>query len=108
VRSAFASGEISYSKVRAITRIATPKTETQLVEWARLATASQLELIVRSHRRVEANEGPTALAKHRRPYVHTYTDDDGMVVIQARLSPEDGAVVLGAMTTGRRSLSRCT
>jgi hypothetical protein len=42
VRGAFAAGEISYSKARAITRIATPKTERQLVEWARLATASQL------------------------------------------------------------------
>jgi hypothetical protein len=96
VRCAFASGEISYSKARAITRVDTPRIEKMLIDLARWATASQLELIVRSYRRVDAEEGKTALANYRRRYVRTYTDDDGMVVIQARLSPEDGAVVLSA------------
>ena len=104
VRGAFAAGEISYSKARAITRIATPKTERQLVEWARLATASQLELIVRSYRRVEANEGKRALARHGGRYVRTYTDDEGMIVIQARFSPEDGAVVLAAIEAARDAI----
>ena len=103
VRSAFASGEISYSKVRAITRIATPENEAQLVEWAGLATASQLELIVRCHRRASACEGLEALDKHHARYLRTCTDCDGMVVIQARLSPEDGAVVLGAIEAAREA-----
>src|SRR2546421_7811509 len=42
VRAAFATGELSYSKVRAIVRIATRETEATLVEWARHATATQL------------------------------------------------------------------
>jgi hypothetical protein len=104
VRCAFASGEISYSKARAITRVATPRIEKMLVDLARCATASQLELIVRSYRRVDAEEGKTALANYRRRYVRSYTDDDGMVVIQARLSPEDGAVVLGAIEAAREAL----
>ena len=104
VRRAFASGEISYSKARAITRVATPRIEEMLVDLARWATASQLELIVRSYRRVDEEEGKTALTNHRRRYLRTYTDQDGMVVIQARLSPEDGAVVLGAIEATREAL----
>ena len=39
----FASGVLSYSKVRALIRIATPATEVKLVEFAEVATAAQLE-----------------------------------------------------------------
>lgn len=46
VRAAFAAGEISYSKVRALARIATPATEGPLVELARHSTASQLDRIL--------------------------------------------------------------
>src|SRR5205807_3147745 len=45
LRAAFASGELSYSKARAVVRVATPETEATLVEWARHATAAQLERI---------------------------------------------------------------
>jgi hypothetical protein len=41
VHEGFRRGELSYSKVRAITRIATPEIEAELLEMARWATASQ-------------------------------------------------------------------
>jgi hypothetical protein len=44
---AFAAGRLSYSKVRAITRVADPDTEVELVELAAHATASQVERVVR-------------------------------------------------------------
>ena len=44
---AFERGELSYSKVRALARVVTPESEHELVELARVATASQLEQIVR-------------------------------------------------------------
>jgi hypothetical protein len=47
-REGFASGQLSYSKVRAISRIATPETEQTLVDTARTATASQMERLARS------------------------------------------------------------
>jgi hypothetical protein len=105
VRAAFASGELSYSKVRAITRVATPELEESLVELARHATASQLEQIVREYRRADPEEQNLASARHETRYLRTYTDDDGMVVISARLSPEDGAVVLAAIEAARASLA---
>ena len=46
IREAFGSGEVSYSRVRAICRIATPTNEHEWVELARHATALQLERIV--------------------------------------------------------------
>lgn len=48
VSETFSRGEVSYSKVRAITRIATPANEEMLLTWARTGTASHLEKIVRA------------------------------------------------------------
>jgi hypothetical protein len=104
LRAAFQRGELSYSKVRAITRVATPAIEASLVEMAGYATASQLETIVSAFRRAAPDEGVAALERHRQRYLHSYTDEDGMVVIKARLSPEDGATVLAAIEAARQEL----
>ncbi|PYN99731.1 MAG: hypothetical protein DMD91_12025, partial [Candidatus Rokuibacteriota bacterium] len=50
---ALARGEISFSKVRAVTRVATPDTEEQLLVIARSGTAAHVERIVRAWRRVD-------------------------------------------------------
>jgi hypothetical protein len=50
VRAAFARGELSYSKVRAITRVAVPEIEEMLLEWADVSTAAQLEACVAGFR----------------------------------------------------------
>jgi hypothetical protein len=105
ITEAFRAGEISYSKVRAVTRIATPAIDGLLVEWARSATASQLETIVREQRRATGvAETEAAQARHARRYLRSYTDDDGMVVIRARLSPEDGAVVMAAIEAAHQAV----
>src|SRR4051795_5792031 len=46
VREAFSRSELTYSKVRALTRVENVQLEANLVELARNATASQLEAIV--------------------------------------------------------------
>jgi phosphoglycolate phosphatase-like HAD superfamily hydrolase len=104
-RAAFESGELSYSKVRAITRVASAELEEHLVELARHATASQLEQLVREYRKADPDEATTAQARHEQRYVRTWTDDDGMLVISARLSPEDGAVVLAALEAATAAFS---
>jgi hypothetical protein len=50
VRERFAAGTLSYSKVRAITRVAVAVSEELLLAWADDATAAQLERIVRGLR----------------------------------------------------------
>ena len=51
VTAAFSAGEVSYSKVRAITRVAHAGNEAELVELARFATVAQLERAVSRLRR---------------------------------------------------------
>src|SRR2546427_8031956 len=48
---ALARGELSYSKVRALTRVATPQTEERLLKVGRAGTAEHVERIVRGWRR---------------------------------------------------------
>ena len=52
---ALAGGELSYSKVRALTRVATPETEERLLAVGRAGTAEHVERIVRGRRRVDRN-----------------------------------------------------
>src|SRR5205807_8157855 len=50
---ALARGELSYAKVRALTRVATPETEEQLLAFGRTGTAAHVERLVRGWRRMD-------------------------------------------------------
>jgi len=52
ISSAFKSGQLSFSKVRALTRIADGANEAELLELAHHATAAQVEKLARAFRRV--------------------------------------------------------
>jgi hypothetical protein len=98
VREAFAAGTVSYSKVRAITRVATPANEDLLLGYAKAATASQLEQIVRGYRRMERlNDPDTVLRQQRERGLRWWIDEDGSFVIEGRFPPEDGALILRAL-----------
>ena len=60
IRESFGHGELSYSKVRALTRCATESTEAELVEVARHATATHIERIAQGYRRAENAEAGNA------------------------------------------------
>ncbi|MDE3132004.1 MAG: DUF222 domain-containing protein [Acidobacteriota bacterium] len=106
VREAFASGELSYSKVRALTRVASEKTEAQLVELARHATGAQLEKLCRQYGRVLRATSEQARDLNERQQLTTYWDDDGMLVVQGRLAPEDGAALMAALDQAAASVPR--
>ena len=98
VAQAFTGGELSYSKVRALTRVATPETEERLLTASQAMTAAHVERLVRGWRRVDRNaENQQAAARHRNRSLHVYQDGDGMYVIQGRLTPEAGAVLSQAL-----------
>src|SRR5262245_45687900 len=89
---ALARGELSYAKVRAITRVATSETEERLLNVARAGTADHVERIVRGWRRVDRQaEAQEAGHQHKSRARHVRHEEDGMVVLQARLEPEVGA-----------------
>jgi hypothetical protein len=92
--TAFTEGRLSYSKVRALTRVAEPDTEESLLEFALAATASQTERLVRQWRRADAAD--TATLSLKRQFEHWW-DDDGMLVLRVRLEPDQGAHLLTAI-----------
>ena len=95
---ALARAEISYSKVRAVTRVATPGTEERLLAVAKAGTAAHVERIVRGWRRVDRQaEAREATRQHASRALHVYQDDDGMVTLRARLTPEVGALLMQAL-----------
>jgi Domain of unknown function (DUF222)/HNH endonuclease len=106
--AALRRGEISYSKVRALTRIATPANEPELLSFARAGTAAHVERLVRGMRRVDRIDQRGAGAgeerRHAARYLRAYTDEDGMVVVTGRLSPEAGAALLRALEAGAEAL----
>ena len=91
-------GSISYAKVRALTRIATPANETALLTAAQAGTAAHVERLVRAWRRVDdAVAAAQEASRHLHRQLATWVDDDGMVVVRGRLTPEVGAVVQRAI-----------
>jgi hypothetical protein len=67
------------------------------VELARHATGAQLEKLCRQYQRVLQATSLHATALHERQQLATYWDEDGMLVVQGRLTPEDGAALMIAL-----------
>jgi len=102
---ALARGELSYAKVRALTRVATPEIEARLLAVGRAGTAAHIERIVRGWRRVDRQaEAREAARQHAHRALHVYHDEDGTVVLRGRLAPEVGALLLRALDAAREVL----
>jgi hypothetical protein len=90
----FRLGEISYSKVRAMTRVASVENEDYLLMIARHGTAAHVERLVRNYRkvkRIEALERDND--RHAIRKLDWYFDEDDCLVLKGRFTPEQGAVI---------------
>jgi hypothetical protein len=96
IEAAFTAGRLSYSKVRALTRVAEPDSEASLLELALESTASQVERTVRQWRRAEADDD-AAGAPDVRPSFDYWWDENGMLTARIRLPTEEGAAFLAAI-----------
>lgn len=105
ISRAFRKGTISYSKVRAMTRVATPANEESLLNVARHGTASHVERLSRAYRRVGRSIA-LELEQHRhfRRTFRCWQDDDDSWVIKARLTPEQGALLERALDLADQQL----
>jgi len=102
---ALGRGELSYAKVRALTRVATPESEARLLAVGRAGTAAHVERVVRGWRRVDRRaEAREAARQHAGRSLHVYQDEDGTVVLRGRLTPEVGALLLRALDAARETL----
>jgi hypothetical protein len=100
ISDAFEKGEISYSKVRAMTRVATTANESVLVHVARYGTAAHVEKLVRKYHWTQRRDaGRLARVQHAHRQVNYFYDENGEFILNARLPPEIGAIVRKAIET---------
>ena len=105
ISAALAKGEISYSKVRALTRIATADNEAELLSFAYHGTTSHVERMVREWRRLDRSDDCQAARAERRG-LSLYLADDGNYEIRGQLGPEVGALLLKALEATEDRLYR--
>ncbi len=105
--AAMARGELSFSKVRALTRVAEAANETELLELAQGSTTEQLERMVRAWKKgSRKDEQAWERERHRSRAFSVFPDDDGMYLVQGRLDPEVGALLMRAVEAAADALYR--
>jgi hypothetical protein len=106
ISAAMARGELSYSKVRAMSRVACPATEEYFLSIALHGTAHHVEAVVRSYRRAtEAAELSREARQQAARRVSYFWEEDGSRVVKARLPAEAGAIVLEALAAAAEHVS---
>jgi hypothetical protein len=98
ISAAFREGRLSYSKVRAMTRVATRENEDYLLMIARHGTAAHVERLVSAYRgaeRIKAMELENL--RHAQRELSWFTDGDGMWVFKGRFTAEQGALISKAL-----------
>jgi len=104
IAASFAAGRLSYSKVRALTRIADPDDEEDLLAMAEEATAAQLERILVGYRKAIGTDEEEQ-ARARRHFKASW-ESDGTLRISGNLPAEEGAVLLKALEVVQEGLRR--
>jgi hypothetical protein len=97
VTDRFSSGQLTYSKVRAITRVAQPETEAHLVEIAQYATGAQLDRLVQGYAGVIRRTREAAQSAEEKQHLNWHWTDDGMLRVEGCLTAEDGTRLLAAL-----------
>ncbi len=107
IAGAMERGELSFSKVRALTRVATPDNERELLPYALSVSAAGLERFVRSWREIDG-EDPSARERrlHARRTFSVFPGEDGLYVLRGRLTPEVAAVLMRAVEAASDALYR--
>ncbi len=105
ISAAMRDGEVSFSKVRALTRVANPSNEESLLAFAHAGPAAHVERLVRAWRSVEGRDDRKAEAeRHASRHLALHTDDDGMVTVRGRLDAETGAALARALEAAEQEL----
>jgi len=107
ISQAMENGELSFSKVRALTRVASPENETTLLDFARAGSAANLERLVRGWKTMDRKtEVAAEQIRYRSRRLSAFVDEDGMVVVRGRLDPEAGALFMRAVEAASDALFR--
>jgi hypothetical protein len=96
--TAFQKGDLSYSKARALSRIATPTTEEHLLDFALNATAAQVDRHCRELRNVQRHISTgDANRLHNNRYLSCSPHNDGSVTFSVELPKESADLVMKAL-----------
>ena len=95
---AFETGQISYSKVRTLTRLATPANEAELLTIAERTTAADLGRALAAWLRDNTEPEDLAAYQHQQRSVKWRTEPDGMVLFTLRLPPFVAAILIAFLT----------
>jgi len=100
-------GELSFSAVRALTRVATPENETDLLDLARGCTTAQLERMVRGFKLgSRQDEADREKERFESRTFSVFPDEEGMYEVKGKLTPEIGALLMRAVEAASDSLYR--
>jgi hypothetical protein len=95
---AFQKGDLSYSKARALSRVATPHTERQLLDFALKANAAHVDRHCFELRNAQQGASTAdANRAHESRYLSYSPNGDGTVSISARLPQEQADLVVKAL-----------
>ena len=109
ISASMEQGELSFAKVRALTRVATPESEGALLELAQCSTAAQLERTVRAWRLMcRFDENELEKIRHRSRCFSVFPDEEGMYVVRGRLDPEVGAMLIRALEAANDALFKAS
>ncbi|MEO6629721.1 MAG: DUF222 domain-containing protein [Aquihabitans sp.] len=95
---AFATGRLSYSKVRTLTRIATADNESELVQIALHTSAGDLGRVLAAWLTRTSSADALDRHHHRQRSVRWRNDPDGMVTFTLRLPPLTAALLIAWLT----------
>lgn len=105
--ASMARGELSFSQVRALTRVATPENEADLLELATGCTTAQLERIVRGWKRgTRKDEEALERQRHETRTLSVFPAEDGTYLVRGTLTPEVGALLMRAIEAASDALFR--
>jgi Domain of unknown function (DUF222) len=98
IAACMARGELSYSKVRALTRVACQATEESFLMIALHGTAHHVERLVRGYRRAQdAEELSREAQQQTHRSVRYWFAEDGSLMLKARLPALAGALLIEAL-----------
>ena len=107
ISESMARGELSFSKVRALTRAATPDNEAELLGYARSASTASLERLVRGWKTLgRLEEAKAERLRHRLRRFSVFPSEDGTYVVRGVVSPEVGAMLMRAIEAASDALYR--
>ena len=107
IAASMARGELSYSKVRALTRVAIEATEESLLMIALHGTAHHVERLVQGYRRAQEAEELSREAQQQANRSVTYQyAEDGSLMLKARLPALAGAMLLRALEAALAGLPK--